>query len=106
LAARHIQYVWQRTCPIVYKGTTLDVRYQVDLVVESLVIVEVKSVAALLPVHQGQTLTDMQLTACPIGLLINFNVPRLMDGVKRLLNPRADRPELRGDTVETNDHVS
>jgi hypothetical protein len=53
-----------------------------------------KSVAAALPVHQAQLLTYMQLTACPIGLLINFNVPRLMDGVTRLLNPRARRTEV------------
>lgn len=65
LTARNIGYVWQRTVPIVYKGRTLDVRYQVDLVVESLVVVEVKSVAAVLPVHQGQTLTYMQLTDVP-----------------------------------------
>jgi hypothetical protein len=48
-----------------------------------------QSVAAALPVHQAQLLTYMQLTGCPLGLLINFNVPRLMDGVKRLINPRA-----------------
>jgi len=51
--------------------------------------VEVKAVTAMLPVYQAQTLTYMRLAKCPAGLLINFNVPKLMDGVKRLVNPRA-----------------
>jgi len=63
--------------------------YRVDLIVENIVVVEVKSIAALLPVHQAQVLTYMGLAECPAGLLINFNVPRLMEGVKRLINPRA-----------------
>jgi GxxExxY protein len=53
------------------------------------VVVEVKAVVAMPPVFQAQTLTYMRLTECPAGLLINFNVPKLMDGVKRLINPRA-----------------
>jgi len=63
----------------------------VDLIVEDLVVIEVKSVATLLPVHQAQSLTYMQLTNCPVGLLINFNVARLMDRVKRLINPRSSK---------------
>ena len=51
--------------------------------------VEVKAVTAMLLVYQAQTLTYMRLAKCPAGLLINFNVPKLMDGVKRLVNPRA-----------------
>ena len=94
-AARNLNFVVQRPIPIIYKGTTLDGRYYVDLIVEDLVVVEVKSVAGLLPVHQSQTLTYMRLTECAAGLLINFNVPRLMDGVKRLLNPRVNRADAR-----------
>jgi GxxExxY protein len=89
LAARNLRFVVQRTIPITYKGATLDANCYVDLVVEDLVVVEVKSVASLLPVHHAQTLTYMRLTGCPAGLLLNFNVPRLMDGVKRLINSRA-----------------
>jgi GxxExxY protein len=89
LTAHGLHYVAHRVVTVVYKDTPLKARYQVDLIVENLVVVEVKSVSTLLPVHQGQTLTYMQLTDCPVGLLINFNVPRLMEGVKRLLNPRA-----------------
>jgi GxxExxY protein len=88
LAARNLRFVVHRTVPITYKGVVLDANCYVDLIVEDLVVVEVKSVASLLPVHQSQTLTYMRLTECPAGLLINFNAPRLVDGVKRLINSR------------------
>ena len=52
--------------------------------------VEVKSIAALLPIHQAQLLTYLKLTGLPVGLLINFNVERLVDGVKRVINPNPD----------------
>jgi len=58
---------------------------------QDLVVVDIKSVAALAPVHQAQVLTYLRLTRCPVGLLINFNVPRLMDGVKRLINAGGNR---------------
>jgi GxxExxY protein len=89
LTARKLRFVAQRSVPIVYKTVPLDAGYRMDLIVENLVVVEVKSVASLLPVHEAQLLTYMRLTECPAGLLINFNVPRLMEGVKRKLNPRA-----------------
>ena len=89
LATRKLRYVSQRAIPIVYKGMPLETSYRVDLIVEDCVVVEVKSVTAILAVHQAQILTYMRLTDCPAGLLINFNVSKLMDGVKRLVNPRA-----------------
>jgi len=92
LSARSLRFVTQRVVPIIYKERTLDTVYRVDLIVEDLVVVEVKSVTALLPVHQAQVLTYMRLTGCPAGLLINFNVAKLVDGVKRLINPRAETP--------------
>jgi GxxExxY protein len=85
LSARKLRFVSQRAIPIVYKGMQLDTSYRVDLIVEDVVVVEIK--AALSPVHQAQVLTYMKLTDCPAGLLVNFNVPRLMDGVKRLVLP-------------------
>ena len=91
LASRNLRFVTQRQIPIVYKGMRLDSSYRVDLIVEDRVVVELKSAAALLPVHRAQVLTYMGLTGCPAGLLINFNVPRLMDGVNRLINPRASK---------------
>ena len=91
LAARRLQFECERLVPLVYKGRPMDTSYRVDLIVEGLVIVEVKSIPTLLNVHQAQVLTYLSLTGCPAGLLINFNVPRLTDGLKRLINPRAIR---------------
>jgi GxxExxY protein len=87
LTARQLRFVTQRAVPIVYKGLALDATYRIDLLVEDLVVVELKSVDRLLPVHQAQVLTYMGLTGCPAGLLINFNVAKLVDGVKRLIRP-------------------
>jgi GxxExxY protein len=89
LASQKLRFVAQRPIPIVYKGAVLDASYRIDLIVEDRVVVEVKSVLTLEPVYQAQVLTYLRLTGCPVGLLINFNVPRLMDGVKRLINARA-----------------
>lgn len=72
-----------------YKGVKLDSVYRADVIVEDVLIVELKSVAAILPIHEAQILTYMRIANCPVGLIINFNVPRLVDGVKRKVNPRA-----------------
>ena len=88
LQARHLQFVSQRLLPVVYKNEPLDETYRIDLLVEDLVIVELKSVDRLLPLHSSQVLTYLHLTGCPAGLLMNFNVPKLTDGIKRLLNTR------------------
>jgi GxxExxY protein len=60
--------------------------YRLDVVVEGLVVVEITSVESLGAVHVAQTLTYMRLADCPVGLLINFNAPRLRDGIKRLVD--------------------
>ena len=88
LNARKIRFITQRQLPIVYKAIVLDASYRLDFVVEDLVVVEVKSVAAFVPVHEAQLLTYLSLSALPAGLLINFNVPKLVDGVRRVINPR------------------
>ncbi len=87
LAMRKLRCVTQQPLPLVYKGKTLNTSYRVDLIVESCVVVEVKSVTAILPVHRAQLLTYLRLTGCPAGLLINFHVAKLIDGVRRVLNP-------------------
>jgi GxxExxY protein len=99
LASCRLRFVVQRALPIVYKGARLDACCRIDLIVEDLVVVEVKAVAALDAVHRAQMLTYMRLAVCPVGLLINFNVPRLMDGVKRLINPVGERSEGTEGTV-------
>jgi GxxExxY protein len=69
--------------PIVYRGLRIDCAYQMDVVVDDHILVELKSVETLLPIHAAQTLTYMKLAQLPIGLLINFNVPSLRTGLRR-----------------------
>ena len=76
----------QKALPIVYEEITLKVGYRIDLLVENCVIVEIKAVEALNDVHTAQILTYLKLTKCKLGLLINFNVSLLKNGVKRLAN--------------------
>jgi GxxExxY protein len=89
LSARKLPFATERRIPLVYKGMALRCEYRLDLLVADVVVVEVKSLAAVLPVHQAQLLTYLKLTELPVGLLINFNVPKLVSGVKRVINPRA-----------------
>jgi len=72
--------------PIVYKGVHLDCGYQMDVVVENRVVLELKSVEKLLSIHEAQLLTYLKLSKAPLGLLINFNVHVLRDGVRRMVN--------------------
>jgi GxxExxY protein len=71
--------------PVRYKDILLDCGYRIDLLVRGELIVEIKSVEALLPIHQAQILTYMRLANVPIALLINFNVTRLQTGIKRFV---------------------
>lgn len=76
----------QRALPLVYKEIKLDAGYRLDLIVEDKVIIEIKSVEALNDVHVAQVLTYLKLSGCKVGLLMNFNVIRLVEGLKRLVN--------------------
>ena len=71
--------------PLVYDGIRLEVGYRIDLLVEDLVIVEVKSIDAIAPIHQAQILSYLKLSGKSLGLLINFNVVHLKDGIKRFV---------------------
>ncbi len=71
--------------PVRYKDVLLDCGYRIDLLVRSDLIVEIKSVETLLPIHQAQILTYMRLARIPIGLLMNFNVTKLQNGIKRFV---------------------
>jgi GxxExxY protein len=73
--------------PVEYKGVRLDCGYRIDVIVEETVIIELKAVEKLLPVHEAQLITYLKLTGLPVGLLINFNVPLLKDGIRRIVNP-------------------
>jgi GxxExxY protein len=72
--------------PVVYRGVKLEIGYRIDLLVEDLVVVEIKSVDAISPVHQAQILSYLKLSGKSLGLLINFNVVHLKDGIKRFVN--------------------
>lgn len=72
--------------PVVYDGVTLDVGHKADLVVENSLIVELKSVADFAPVHRAQLLTYLRLAHMPVGLLLNFNMAHLRDGILRMIN--------------------
>ena len=72
--------------PVVYRGVRLDLGCRMDLVVEDLVVVEIKSVDSISPVHQAQILSYLKLSGKSIGLLINFNVVHLRDGIKRFVS--------------------
>ena len=76
----------QKPLPVVYREVKLEAGYRVDLLVENQVVVELKSVDALNDVHTAQVLTYLKLSGCKLGLLINFNVFKLVDGIKRYKN--------------------
>ena len=88
LRKRGLRVESQVPISIIYDGETLDVGYRADLVVEGLVLVELKSIDAVLPIHKAQLLSYLRLSGKEVGLLINFNVERLKDGIKRVINSR------------------
>ena len=86
LAQRGLKVEPQKPLPVVYKEVHLDCGYRLDLLVENAVIVEIKAVESLAPIHQAQLLSYLRLSGCKVGLLINFNVKILKDGLRRLVN--------------------
>lgn len=76
----------QKALPLIYKEVKLDCGYRLDIIIEDKLIVEVKSVEALNDIHLAQVLTYLKLTNCKLGLLINFNVLLIKDGIKRVIN--------------------
>jgi GxxExxY protein len=75
----------EKPMPVVYRGVHLDCGYRLDLLVDHRVIVELKAVDQVIPIHEAQLLSYLKLSGCPVGLLINVNVPVLVQGVKRLV---------------------
>jgi len=80
----------QKPLPVVYKQVKLDCGYRLDMVVEDEVIVEVKAIEKLLPIHEAQLLSYLRLTRKRVGLLMNFHVPVLKNGLKRIVNEFPD----------------
>ncbi|MBN1847921.1 MAG: GxxExxY protein [Deltaproteobacteria bacterium] len=85
LKLSNIPFSLQHPLPIEYKGVKLDCGYRIDLFVDNNIIVELKSVDKILPIHQAQLLTYMKLSDISVGLLINFNVTHLKNGIKRMV---------------------
>jgi GxxExxY protein len=83
LSLRGISAICQVPLPVIYKGEKIDCGYRIDILVEDTVIVEVKSVDKIHPIHEAQLLTYLKLSGKRVGLLINFNVLVLKDGIKR-----------------------
>ena len=86
LLVRKIPFKRQVILPVTYKGKKLDIGYRIDLLVNDEVIVELKTVESILPIHEAQTLTYMRLGGWQVGLILNFNVTILKNGIKRLVH--------------------
>ena len=85
LTKRGLQLEEQRAIPVIYHNVKLDCGYRIDLLVNKKIIVEIKAVETILPIHTAQLLTYLKLSGCRVGLLLNFNVKVLRDGLKRLV---------------------
>jgi GxxExxY protein len=86
LTSRGRAFARQVPMPVFYKGSRIDLGYRLDMIIERQVIVEIKAVEKLLPVHEAQLLTYLKLTECKLGLLINFNTSLIKDGIRRLVS--------------------
>lgn len=86
LAERGVEVERQKPLPLKYKGVNLDCGYRLDLLVDGKVILEIKAVDEMNPVYNAQLLSYLKLTKCKIGLLINFNVPKVTNGITRIVN--------------------
>jgi GxxExxY protein len=86
LRKRGLRVRCQLALPIAYEDLYIEVGYRVDMLVEEQVIVELKAVAKILPIHEAQLLSYLKLSRQRVGLLINFHVPRLRDGIKRMVS--------------------
>jgi GxxExxY protein len=94
LQDRNFDVETNQRIPLVYRGRTLINHYFLDLRVNGKVVIELKSVSALAPVHTAQLLTYLKLTGCPVGLLLNFNVPVMKQGIKRVIRPGLEKSGL------------
>jgi GxxExxY protein len=76
----------QKELPVVYKGVRIDCGYRIDLLVDGVVVLELKAVEKLLPIHEAQLLSYLKLSGLKIGLMLNFNVRQLTEGIRRIVN--------------------
>jgi GxxExxY protein len=85
MSLRGLNFEGQKLLPLEYKGVPIDCGYRLDFLVEQSVVVELKTVESIQPIHEAQLLTYLKLSGCKVGLLINFNVPILKTGLKRII---------------------
>lgn len=85
LIERGVSVERQKALPVVYRGVTIDCGYRIDLLVSDQLVVELKVVDKVLPIHEAQLLTYLRLSGRPVGLLLNFNVVLMKDGIRRLV---------------------
>jgi GxxExxY protein len=88
MALRRITFERQKPVPVVYKDVKLECGYRLDFLVERQVVVELKAIDSIAPIHEAVILTYLKLSSMRFGLLINFNVAVLKDGIRRFVNPR------------------
>jgi GxxExxY protein len=86
LRKRGLQVECEVLLPVIYEGVQIGVGYRIDMLVEGCVIIENKTVEKLLPIHQAQLLTYLKLRDCRLGFLLNWNVPLMKQGIKRMVN--------------------
>ena len=86
LRKRNLQVATERAIPVTYEGTRFEMEFRADLTVEDKVIVKIKSIAEIAPLHKKQLLTYLRLADKRLGLLINFNVVLIKDGITRIVN--------------------
>ncbi len=91
----------QKALPVLYKNIRVDCGYRLDLLIEDKVVVELKSIEALLPIHKAQVISYLKISGCKVGLLINFNVTLLKDGIRRIVNsvPQSAQRAQRNNTI-------
>jgi GxxExxY protein len=86
LSLRELSFERQKPVPIKYKGIDLDCGYRLDMIIEDQIILELKACTNLEPIHEAQLLTYLKLSGLKLGLLLNFNVPVIKDGIRRIVN--------------------
>jgi GxxExxY protein len=86
LRKRGLSVLVNASLPVMYDGVRIELGYRIDVLVEGIIVVELKAISTLLPIHEAQLLSYLRLSGRRVGLLINFHVLRLKDGIKRMVN--------------------
>jgi GxxExxY protein len=98
MAHAQLRFEYERNVKLWYKGVPINSRLRLDLIVEGIVVVELKAIEGVHPIHLSQVITYLKLTDCPAGLLLNFNVTSMRNGIRRL-----DHPDLYARKTQTGD---